>query len=65
MIEELIKNFGGLASMSKITGIPKTTIFSWKNKGRPPAWRIDHLKYCAQKSGIQWPNDFYNIKQEK
>jgi hypothetical protein len=34
----------GLAKLAKLTGIPKTTIHSWKRRRSIPDWRIEPLE---------------------
>lgn len=46
-VEKIIKKFGGLAKMARKTGLPKTTISSWKINKNIPYWRHEFLEQKA------------------
>ena len=61
----LISNFGGLTQMSKIIGVPISTIQSWQKAGHIPHWRIDAIVKIAKKKGIEIPADQNNKVSEE
>lgn len=38
--------------LSKAMNIPITTIYSWKDKGKIPSWRIDSVLVACKKLNI-------------
>lgn len=63
-IKDLISEFGGLTQMSKILNVPVSTIQSWGNKNKIPAWRIQVVVESARKHNIYLPNDFYQTGED-
>jgi len=52
-ISTLIEKFGGLTVMSKMIGVPISTIQSWDRAGKIPSWRIDNILKVAKKLKIE------------
>lgn len=50
-ISDIIEELGGATRVSAETGIPLTTIYSWKRNGSIPRWRIPALVSLAEKLG--------------
>lgn len=50
--ERVIEKFGGTRPMSEKTGIPATTIQSWKEGGRIPSKRQGEILAAAARHGI-------------
>ncbi len=48
---DIIQALGGPAAIERLTGIPLTTVDSWKRKGRIPSWRISTLADLAKREG--------------
>jgi hypothetical protein len=56
---EIIKAFGGLTKLHKLSGIPIGTIAKWQKIGIVES-RIGHLRMIAEKEGILIDFDSYN-----
>lgn len=66
MIENIIQEFGGLAEMARKTSLPKTTISSWKLKGKIPAWRKSYLIERGKDFGLDIEKYFiHESKKQK
>jgi hypothetical protein len=57
-LENLFEAFGGMKAMSDITGIPYTTIHSWKLKSAIPSHRVYQLRTVAGQNSIILPSAF-------
>jgi hypothetical protein len=50
-VPEIIDDLGGATAISNETGIPLTTVHSWKRAKFVPRWRISPLLDLAQRLG--------------
>jgi hypothetical protein len=50
-IPDIIKDLGGATAIAAKTGIPLTTVHSWKRASFVPAWRVPTLVDLAEKAG--------------
>lgn len=50
-VAAILKELGGSSAVSKQTGIPITTVHSWKRSGFVPRWRIPALVKMAKRMG--------------
>ena len=39
-------------SLAKAMGIPRTTVYSWKENKKIPAWRVDSVLKACKKLGL-------------
>lgn len=56
----VVDAFGGLTKASRATGIPISTIDSWRDSGKIPSWRRPALIAAAEREGLDLPNEFLN-----
>jgi hypothetical protein len=49
---EIIANLGGVSAVSRQLGIPKTTIYSWRERDLIPEWRQPALLRLALEKGV-------------
>jgi len=54
-IHEFISNCGGLAEFSRLSGVPKTTVFGWLERGYAPHWRQPLLAKIAKSRKVKIP----------
>lgn len=50
-VSRIIDELGGVTAIAAETGIPLTTVHSWKRAGFVPRWRIPTLVELAAKLG--------------
>lgn len=50
-VPEILKVLGGVTAVSNATGIPISTVHSWKRTGFVPRWRIPTLIALAKRLG--------------
>jgi len=50
-VPEIIEELGGATAISNETGIPLTTVHSWKRARFVPRWRVPALVSLAQRLG--------------
>ena len=50
-VPDIIERLGGSTAIANDTGIPLTTVHTWKRKGYVPAWRIPTLVDLARRKG--------------
>ena len=55
---KLVKNFGGIAKMSRTINVPVSTIQGWEKSGKIPHWRWDMLNKAIKKNNIEIPEGF-------
>lgn len=48
-VPQIIEALGGVAGISRSTGIPFTTVDTWRRKNRVPHWRVPTLVALAKK----------------
>ncbi|WP_166675228.1 hypothetical protein [Novosphingobium sp. PhB55] len=48
-VAEILESLGGVSAVSKETGIPITTVHTWKRTGFIPSWRIPALVKMARR----------------
>ncbi|MFV0627016.1 MAG: carph-isopro domain-containing protein [Alphaproteobacteria bacterium] len=51
-ISEIIKDFGGLAEMSRTLDVAISTIQYWEEKNKIPYWRIEVVLKKAKELGL-------------
>ncbi|GEM_PF-1456412 len=51
-VDQIFNALGGFREVSKQTGIPLTTVHSWKRAGRVPGWRQPQLIALAKKKKV-------------
>ncbi|WP_158212142.1 carph-isopro domain-containing protein [Sphingomonas dokdonensis] len=56
-VPDIFEQLGGVSAIAAETGIPLTTVHSWKRAGFVPHWRIDVLVALASKLGKDLPAD--------
>lgn len=50
-VPDILNELGGVTAISNETGIPLTTVHSWKRTGFVPPWRVPTLVLLAQRLG--------------
>lgn len=50
-VSDILDELGGVTAVSNTTGIPFTTVHSWKRAGFVPRWRIPTLVSLAERLG--------------
>ncbi len=50
-VSDIFDALGGVTAIANGTGIPLTTVHSWKRKGFVPHWRVDALASLADRLG--------------
>jgi hypothetical protein len=50
-VPDILDALGGVTAVSNETGIPLTTVHSWKRSGFVPKWRIPTLVSLAKRLG--------------
>jgi hypothetical protein len=50
-VPEILEELGGVTAISNETGIPLTTVHSWKRTGFVPLWRVPTLVSLAERLG--------------
>jgi hypothetical protein len=50
---DIIELFGGITALSTLSGVPTSTIHSWRHKNQIPAWRQPQLLALAVANGIE------------
>ena len=50
-VADILEELGGVTAIANETGIPLTTVHSWKRTGFVPSWRIPALVALAQRLG--------------
>lgn len=56
--EDVIKAFGGLTRAAKAIGAPISTVQSWQETGRIPAWRRAQIIAAAERAKVALPIQF-------
>jgi transposase-like protein len=49
---EIIANLGGVSAVARQLGIPKTTIYSWRERDLIPEWRQPALLRLALEKSV-------------
>ena len=52
--DPLIKHLGGSTAVSKMLGVPVSTVHSWRSNGIPH-WRLDRVRDLAADHGVTVP----------
>jgi len=64
-VPDIIEALGGVTAISNETGIPLTTVHSWKRARFVPRWRVPTLVALASKLGKAVTEDsFPNLRPE-
>lgn len=50
-VPDILTELGGVSAIAEATGIPLTTVHSWKRSGAVPEWRIPVLVEMGEKVG--------------
>lgn len=50
-VPNILDALGGVTAVSNETGIPLTTVHSWKRSGFVPKWRVPTLVLLAERLG--------------
>lgn len=50
-VPDILEELGGVTAVSNETGIPLTTVHSWKRSGFVPQWRVPTLVSLAERLG--------------
>lgn len=50
-LSDILKDLGGVTAIAQETGIPLTTVHSWKRTGFVPRWRVGALVSLAERLG--------------
>ncbi|MBB4856987.1 hypothetical protein HNO88_000284 [Novosphingobium chloroacetimidivorans] len=50
-VSDILEALGGVTVVSSETGIPLTTVHSWKRAGYVPQWRVPTLLQLAERRG--------------
>ena len=50
-VSDILRELGGVTAISNETGIPLTTVHSWKRTGFVPRWRVPQLVSLAERLG--------------
>lgn len=50
-VSDIFDALGGVTVIANGTGIPLTTVHSWKRTGFVPHWRVEALAALAEKQG--------------
>lgn len=50
-VSDILEQLGGVAAVSNETGIPFTTVHTWKRAGFVPHWRVPTLVSLAKSRG--------------
>ncbi len=62
-VSAILKELGGSSAVSKATGIPITTVHSWKRSGFVPRWRIPALVLMAKRLGKKLSEKDFPVRQ--
>lgn len=50
-VPDILQELGGVKAVADATGIPLTTVHTWKRTGFVPSWRVPTLVSMAQRLG--------------
>lgn len=64
-VTDIIKSFGGLTKMSRMSNIPVSTIQSWEKANKIPSWRVDAVIAIAKLNSITLPEEFINQRNNQ
>lgn len=64
-VPDILDALGGVTAVSNETGIPLTTVHSWKRAGFVPKWRIPTLVTLAQRLGQQVTEDSFPARPQQ
>lgn len=62
-VSDIIDALGGVAAISSETGIPFTTVHSWKRSGFVPTWRVPTLVDLGNRLGKPIDGDAVPVRR--
>ena len=62
-VADILESLGGVTAVSKETGIPITTVHTWKRTGFVPHWRIPALVKMAKRLGKPLKPSSFPVRQ--
>lgn len=62
-VADILESLGGVSAVSKETGIPITTVHTWKRTGFVPHWRIPTLVKMAKRLGKPLKPSNFPVRQ--
>lgn len=58
-VPDILEALGGVTAVANETGIPLTTVHSWKRTGSVPRWRVPTLVSLAARLGVEITEDSF------